>query len=232
MHSPAEHQTLPVIVDIILVGRTKIITLHSSIWLTNSTDRHVAFRLHVPITPLVAPARVGPPSRKQRTTDHVIGPLEPGAGQSLCSGARACMTHRQAQAAFRLAAMLLVSLTHLTQILQACNKCTHIGLLLGCGVRLRWYTVADNAAGTYLPLTAVLGGLLFVRVEGYLEADRDVIRLDPDVGTMQAQQGYVCCMPQSVPYRRGQRETYVAPLHCCVRVLPSQVCVHSAPITP
>ena len=42
MHSPAEHQTLPLIVDIILVGRTKIITLHSSIWLTNNTDRHVA----------------------------------------------------------------------------------------------------------------------------------------------------------------------------------------------
>ena len=80
MHSPAEHQTLPVIVDIILVGRTKIITLHSSIWLINSTDKHVAFRLHVPITPLVAPARVGPPNRKQRTTDHVIGPLEPNAG--------------------------------------------------------------------------------------------------------------------------------------------------------
>lgn len=81
MHSPAEHQTLPLIVDIILVGRTKIITLHSSIWLTNNTDRHVAFRLHVPITPLVAPARVGPPNRKQRSTDHVIGPLDPGAGE-------------------------------------------------------------------------------------------------------------------------------------------------------
>lgn len=77
----------------------------------------------------------------------------------------------------------------------------------------------------YLPLTAVLGGLLFVRVEGYLEADRDVIRLDPSVETMQAQQGYVCCMPQAVPYEGRGRETYVAPLHCCVRVLPSQVCL-------
>lgn len=84
-------------------------------------------------------------------------------------------------------------------------------------------TVVGSAAGTYLPLTAVLGGLLFVRVEGYMEADRDVIRLNPDVASMQAQQGYVCCMPQSVPYRPGQGETYVAPLHCCVRVLPSQV---------
>ena len=83
-------------------------------------------------------------------------------------------------------------------------------------------------AGVYLPLTAVLGGLLFVRVEGYLEADRDVIRLDPSVETMQAQQGYVCCMPQAVPYQGRGRETYVAPLHCCVRVLPSQVCLSDA----
>lgn len=78
-------------------------------------------------------------------------------------------------------------------------------------------------AGVYLPLTAVLGGLLFVRVEGYLEADRDVIRLDPSVATMQAQQGYVCCMPQALPYQGLGPESYVAPLHCCVRVLPSQV---------
>ena len=80
---------------------------------------------------------------------------------------------------------------------------------------------AGTCAGIYLPLTAVLGGLLFVRVEGYLEADRDVIRLDPDVATMQAQQGYVCCMPQATLPAQGN--TYVAPLHCCVRVLPSQV---------
>ena len=80
-----------------------------------------------------------------------------------------------------------------------------------------------TCTGTYLPLTAVLGGLLFVRVEGYLEADRDVIRLDPDVATMQAQQGYVCCMPPSSPDAPTQGNTYAAPLHCCVRVLPSQV---------
>ena len=41
MHSPAEHDSVPVIVDIILVGRTKIITLHSSVWLENLTDRRV-----------------------------------------------------------------------------------------------------------------------------------------------------------------------------------------------
>ena len=77
-------------------------------------------------------------------------------------------------------------------------------------------------SGTYLPLTAVLGGLLFVRPEGYLEGDRDVIRLDPDVGVMQAQQGYVCCNPTPASFRQG-RDNYVPPLHCCVQVLPSQV---------
>ena len=43
------------------------------------------------------------------------------------------------------------------------------------------------AAGTYLPLTAVLGGSLFVRAEGYREADRDVVRLSPHISELQEQ---------------------------------------------
>ena len=94
----------------------------------------------------------------------------------------------------------------------------------GCHSACQLFHFLCLHAGVYLPLTAVLGGLLFVRVEGYLEADRDVIRLAPDVAVMQEQQGYVCCMPQEAAYVPGQGEQYVAPLHCCVRVLPSQVC--------
>lgn len=85
------------------------------------------------------------------------------------------------------------------------------------------------AAGTYLPLTAVLGGLLFVRPDGFMEADRDVIRLDPDVAVMQAQQGYVCCPPTPASFRQG-RDSYVPALHCSVRVLPSQVGSPSLPV--
>lgn len=87
MHSPAEHDSVPVIVDIILVGRTKIITLHSSIWLDNRTDRRVAFRLHVPITPLVAPVAEAPGSSAAADfkTDAAIGPLCPGEGALPCS---------------------------------------------------------------------------------------------------------------------------------------------------
>ena len=82
MHSPAEHDSVPVIVDIILVGRTKIITLHSSIWLDNRTDRRVAFRLHVPITPLVAPVAEAPgcSAAADFKTDAAVGPLSPGEG--------------------------------------------------------------------------------------------------------------------------------------------------------
>lgn len=85
MHSPAQHDSVPVIVDIILVGRTKIITLHSGIWLENRTDRRVSFRLHVPITPLVAPVAEAAPPGVQRgpsdfKTDATVGPLSPDEG--------------------------------------------------------------------------------------------------------------------------------------------------------
>ena len=85
MVSPREHATVPVIVDIILVGRTKIITLHSALWLHNETDRRVAFRLHVPITPLTAPQSEAARNSSTGTehgigTDSVIGPLAPGEG--------------------------------------------------------------------------------------------------------------------------------------------------------
>jgi hypothetical protein len=39
MTSPADSTWVPLIIDIILVGRTKIITLHSSVWLENAIDR-------------------------------------------------------------------------------------------------------------------------------------------------------------------------------------------------
>ena len=76
--SAAERGHLPVIVDIILVGRTKIITLHSGIWLKNATDCRLSIRLHVPITTLVAP--VGSSNGQQLASDIILGPLEPCQG--------------------------------------------------------------------------------------------------------------------------------------------------------
>ncbi len=76
------------------------------------------------------------------------------------------------------------------------------------------------AAGVYLPLTAVLGGLLFVQPEGYEEARRDVIRLSADVDALVAQQGYITCDPLD-PLEGGPMEPH--PLHCSLLVIPAQV---------
>ena len=61
------------------MGRTKIITVHSGIWLKNSTDRRLRFRLHVPITSLVAPSGQDA-THPQLALDNMIGPLQPDAG--------------------------------------------------------------------------------------------------------------------------------------------------------
>ena len=78
MLSPHEHNRVPVLVDIILVGRTKIITLHSGMWIDNRTDKDLTFRLHVPITPLTAPAAGSTGAR----SDTIIGPVHPEKGES------------------------------------------------------------------------------------------------------------------------------------------------------
>ncbi|KAK9815754.1 hypothetical protein WJX72_009012 [[Myrmecia] bisecta] len=153
MQSPAEQNNVSVIVDIILVGRTKIITLHSGIWLENHMDRPCSFRLHVPITPLVAPARPGTASREVSNTDTIIGPLASGTG-------------------------------------------------------------------SYLPVSAVLGGLLYAQPEGYCEAVRDVVRLSASIRLLKEQQGYISCEPLG-PQEGGPPTPL--PLHCCMLVIPAQV---------
>lgn len=133
MISPADNTTVPVLVDVILVGRTKIITIHSGIWVENSIEKPITFRLHVPTTSLVPPGIIkGRKSHDSSTSDINIGPLRPGEG-------------------------------------------------------------------TYLPLIASLGGLLFLKPNGYQEATRDVIRLSIDVQDLVNQQGYIVCNPPDVP---------------------------------
>ena len=79
MLAPREHDWVPLLVDIILVGRTKIITLHSGMWLDNRTDKNLTFRLHVPVTPLTAPA-AGGESGPAPHSDAMIGPVQPDKG--------------------------------------------------------------------------------------------------------------------------------------------------------
>lgn len=84
MDSAQKRGHLPVIVDIFLVGRTKIITLHSSIWASNVTDRPLSLRLHIPITSLVAPTGAAATADSTSADAH-IPPLQPGKGApALC----------------------------------------------------------------------------------------------------------------------------------------------------
>ncbi len=67
-------------------------------------------------------------------------------------------------------------------------------------------------------MTAVLGGLLYAKPEGYKEANRDVIRLSSDLAELQKQQGYATCEPED-----GHDLLDVSPLHCSFLVIPAQV---------
>ncbi len=68
-----------------------------------------------------------------------------------------------------------------------CVNCSALFLILESFSLACMLTFQHLCAGTYLPLTAVLGGRLFVRPMGYLEAARDVIRLSPHIPEMLAQ---------------------------------------------
>ena len=50
------------------------------------------------------------------------------------------------------------------------------------------HPLSHNRPGCYLPVTAALGGLLFLRPSGYREASRDVVRLSPDINHLLSQQ--------------------------------------------
>ena len=71
----------------------------------------------------------------------------------------------------------------------------------------------------YLPLTAVLEGHLFLQPAGYLEGERDVIRLAPSVEEVKKQEGYITCQPKTEGDALDER----LPLHFCLRVIPAQV---------
>ncbi|GLI64033.1 hypothetical protein VaNZ11_007171 [Volvox africanus] len=48
LHSPTDERRAPVIVDVALVGRTKILKIHSALFVQNDTSCRLGFRLHFP----------------------------------------------------------------------------------------------------------------------------------------------------------------------------------------
>ena len=91
LQSPLEGAEVPVIVDIVLVGRTKVISVHSQYWIFNRTDRPLTFRLQQNVGFLNAPTSVQPIAsttsplsararKPEMSSDVVIGPVEPASG--------------------------------------------------------------------------------------------------------------------------------------------------------
>ena len=71
----------------------------------------------------------------------------------------------------------------------------------------------------YLPVIAILGGMLFMRPSGFKESKRDVIRLSPVIKEIEKQQGHITCEPMR-PASGGP--SIQAPLHCSLLVRAAQ----------
>ena len=87
LQAPLHNIEVPVIVDIVLVGRTKVISVHSPYWVYNRSDRDLVFRLQQSLGYLNAPSSQMTASSSERdgvakdvSSDFTIGPIETGSG--------------------------------------------------------------------------------------------------------------------------------------------------------
>lgn len=76
-----------------------------------------------------------------------------------------------------------------------------------------------HTSGAYLPVTWVLGGLLFVRPDGYFEASQDAVHLVGADQKVHRSQAFITCQPLSPMGPEGP----VLALHCTLRVKPFEV---------
>ena len=255
MTSPADSTWVPLIIDIILVGRTKIITLHSGIWLENAIDRRAAAHQGggggggggVEDGRQVEAHRhgfdSGSPNSKWLLTGsplsvsclagwlqghqpapacahHLAGAAGGRVGQGGHRRQRGRHWHWAPQARVRWVQFALCSCRHTHMRRAAC--------IADLPLAQHWLNAESpfapaclpacrcSPAGCYLPLTAVLGGRLFLRPEGFQEASRDVVRLTPDIDYILSQQGFMLCEPEVA----GMEEV---PLHVALQAIPAKV---------
>lgn len=57
LYAPHEDRRAPVLVDVVLVGRTKIIKIHSALYVHNATSQKLGFRLQMPSPPMARQVR-------------------------------------------------------------------------------------------------------------------------------------------------------------------------------
>lgn len=60
LHSPLDDKRTPVIVDVVLVGRTKILKIHSALYVQNHTLLRMGLRLHMPSPQLARQIMMAP----------------------------------------------------------------------------------------------------------------------------------------------------------------------------
>ncbi|EFJ52490.1 hypothetical protein VOLCADRAFT_102987 [Volvox carteri f. nagariensis] len=84
LHSPTDDQRAPVVVDVVLVGRTKILKIHSALFVQNNTNCRLSFRLHFPSVSLARQVVRGAGDvQLPGEQDIRLRPLKPGEGRYL-----------------------------------------------------------------------------------------------------------------------------------------------------
>ena len=150
--SPLQGTSIPIICDIILAGRTKLISFHSGIWVHNKTNKNLTLRL-VLETNLFNPPEEEKLREGKIDNTRTLGPLEPNTGM-------------------------------------------------------------------YLPATSTVGeGLLYVRPEGFSEAEKDVVVLSQDIEELQKQEGQITCEADPPEVDCHPEESELSePFHCALKV--------------
>lgn len=156
MYSPHESATVHVVIDVMLVGRIKVISIHSSVWLENSTDLPMRVRLHVPASLLAITPTVEPPPP---STQMVSGALYPS---------RSASTGAMTRSASRTQGDLLSKRAqHEFDTRRGARDSDRLSRSTEPGgtpdVMLR---ILRPGQGQYLPLAAVLQGSLSITAQG------------------------------------------------------------------
>lgn len=71
------------LLDVLLVGRTKILKLHGPLWATNSTRHKLGLTLAMPAAAAGAPVVLGPGDALDAHQNMRLRPLRPGEGRFL-----------------------------------------------------------------------------------------------------------------------------------------------------
>lgn len=197
LHSPHDERRAPVIVDVVLVGRTKILKIHSALYVQNSTHLRIGFRLHFPSALLARQIMLGPGDvQLPGEQDIRLRPLKPGEGKrsSTVRALARLPVEDNTLCNTRYLGKIYGYTPHVSTASYLATTNTHSLLLLCSDAYVYLCAPASDPAphpGRYLPVLAALGGTLYLEPRGYMPPEHDVIRLYPLVTDMPSQSGFI-----------------------------------------